>query len=131
MMTYHGRIQNRIFTANVESQQLLPLEIISPVWAERLERSKELSPLSLKRLMWYFELKNASRCVVGEAHGFSSSYMSYCTPCSKIGWKFMFYFMIRSYSRLECTKKEFVKHWLETHSNPYHPACKESIEPCE
>jgi hypothetical protein len=123
MMAYHHhRKQDIICPNNLESQQLLPLDIISPVWAERLEQSKKLPPLSLKRIMWYFELKNPSRCVVGEAHGFSSSYMSYCTPCSKIGWKFMFYFMVRSYSKLECTKSEFVKHWFETHSDPHIPA---------
>jgi hypothetical protein len=123
MMAYHHhRKQDRICLNTLESQQLLPLDIISPVWAERLEKSNKLSALSLKRIMWYFELKNPSRCVVGEAHGFSSSYMSYCTPCNKIGWKFMFYFMVRSYSKLECTKSEFVKHWFETHSNPHIPA---------
>jgi hypothetical protein len=33
----------------------------------------------------------------------------------KISRKFMFYFMIYAYSKLEGTKKEFVKHWEEKH----------------
>jgi hypothetical protein len=66
----------------------------------------------------YLELKDTSKCVVGEAYGFSSSYVSDCKPCSKISWKFMFYFMICSYSKLEGTKKEFLKHWGEKHIIP-------------
>ena len=44
-----------LYQNNVESQQqhqLLTLDIISPMWAKRLEWSKQLSPLSLQRLSW-------------------------------------------------------------------------------
>jgi hypothetical protein len=100
---------------NVQNQELLTLDTISPMWARRLEESKLLPLLSLKRLQLYLELKDASKCVVGEAYGFSSYYVSNCKLCSKISWKFMFYFMICSYSKLEGTKNEFVKHWSEKH----------------
>ncbi|MFL6326512.1 MAG: hypothetical protein ACJ71K_15940 [Nitrososphaeraceae archaeon] len=83
--------------------------------ARRLEESKLLPVLSLRRLQLYVELKGTSKCVVGEAYGFSSSYVSNCKLCSKIAWKFMFYFMIHSYSKLEETKRKFVKHWSEKH----------------
>ena len=63
---------------NNQQQQQLTLDIICPMWARRLEQSKHLSPLSLTRLRWYFELQRISRCVVAEAYGFSSSYMSDC-----------------------------------------------------
>jgi hypothetical protein len=96
-------------------EELLTLDTISPTWAKRLEESKLLPILSRERLRLYFELKDTSKCVVGEAYGFSSSYLYSCKQCSKIGWKFMFYFMIHSYSKLETTKKEFVKHWSERH----------------
>ena len=75
---------------------------------KRLEESKLLPLLSLRRLRLYVELKRTSKCVVGEAYGFSSSYAYNCKGCSKISWKFMFYFMICSYSKLEETKREFV-----------------------
>jgi hypothetical protein len=101
----------------MEDQQLLTLDIISPIWAKRLEESKLFPVLSLRRLKLYVELKHSSKCVVGEAYGFSSSYKSSCKPCSRIAWKFMFYFMIHSHSKLERTKKEFVKHWSEKHSH--------------
>ena len=97
----------------IEDQGLLTLYTISPIWAKRLEESKLLPLLSLRRLRLYVELP--PKCVVGEAYGFSSSYVSNCKGCSKIAWKFMFYFMICSYSKLEQTKKEFVKHWSEKH----------------
>ena len=100
---------------NVQNQELLRLDTISPLWAKRLGESKLLPILSFRRLRLYLELKDASKCVVGEAYGFSSSYVSNCKWCSKISWKFMFYFMICSYSKLEATKKEFVKHWSEKH----------------
>jgi hypothetical protein len=89
----------------IQNQELLTLDAISPIWAERLEESKLLPILSLQRLQLYLELKDTSKCVVGEAYGFSSSYAYDCKWCSKIGWKFMFYFMIHSYSRLERMKK--------------------------
>ena len=103
----------------IQNQELLTLDSISPTWAKKLEESKLLPIFSLERLQLYLELKDASKCVVGEAHGFSSSYVDSCKPCSKIGWKFMFYFMIHSYSKLDGTKNEFVKHWSEKHLHVY------------
>jgi hypothetical protein len=100
---------------NIDSQELLTLDAISPMWAKKLEESKLLPLLSFRRLKLYLALKRTAKCVVGEAYGFSSSYVSNCKSCSKISWKFMFYFMIHSYSKLEETKKEFVKHWSEKH----------------
>jgi hypothetical protein len=99
----------------LQNQELLTLASISPTWAKRLEESKLLPLLSLERFQLYLELRDTPKCVVGEAYGFSSSYESSCKRCSKMGWKFMFYFMIHSYSKLEDTKKEFVKHWGEKH----------------
>jgi len=101
----------------IENQEelLLTLDVISAIWAKRLEESKLFPLLSIRRLQLYLELKDTSKCVVGEAYGFSSSYVYDCKMCSKIAWKFMFYFMIHSYSKLERIKKEFVKHWGEKH----------------
>ena len=96
-------------------EELLTLDAISPIWAKKLEQSKLLPILSFERLRLYLELRDTSKCVVGEAYGFSSSYISSCKRCSKIAWKFMFYFMIHAYSKLEDTKDEFVKHWGEKH----------------
>ena len=116
MVTTSSHMQVKTYgNDNLENQELLTLDTISPVWAKKLEESKLLPLLSLQRLQLYLELRDTSKCVVGEAYGFSSSYISTCKLCSKIGWKFMFYFMIHSYSKLEGTKKEFVKHWGEKH----------------
>ena len=75
---------------SVQNQQLLILDTISPTWAKRLEESKLLPLLSLERLQLYLELRDASKCVVGEA-------------------------CIRSYSKLQGTKNELVNHWSEKH----------------
>jgi hypothetical protein len=109
------QIKSYVNDNEIQNQELLTLDTISPIWAKRLEESKLLPLLSLRRLRLYLELKDTSKCVVGEAYGFSSSYVSNCKLCSKIAWKFMFYFMFYSYSKLEETKKEFVKHWSEKH----------------
>jgi hypothetical protein len=119
--SYHIQIKKSYVNDNkIQNQELLlTLETISPIWAKRLEESKLLPLLSLRRLRLYVELKHTSKCVVGEAYGFSSSYVYDCKRCSKIAWKFMFYFMICSYSKLEGTKKEFLKHWGEKHHYTY------------
>jgi hypothetical protein len=59
------------------------LDAISPTWAKKLE-GKLLPLFSLERLQLYLELKDASKCVVGEAHSFSSYYVYNCKLCSKI-----------------------------------------------
>ena len=118
------QIKSYLSNSNVENQELT-LDTISPIWTKRLEQSKLLPLLCRRRLQLYFELKHTSKCVVAEAYGFSSSYLFNCKLCSRIGWKFMFYFMIYSYSKLEQTKKEFVKHWIEKHHN-YKPFLIES-----
>jgi hypothetical protein len=110
----HMQIKSYVYD-NVQDQELLTLNAISPKWAKKLEESKILPLLSFRWLKLYLELKRTAKCVVGEAYGFSSSYVRNCKSCSKISWKFMFYFMIHSYSKLEETKKEFVKHWGEKH----------------
>jgi hypothetical protein len=104
---------------DVRNQELLTLDTISPIWAKKLEESKLLPLLSHERLRLSLELKRTSKCVVGEAYGFTSSYVYNCKGCSKISWKFMFYFMIHSYSKLEDTKNEFVKHWGEKHHHTF------------
>ena len=115
LVSSSSHMQKSHINNEMQDQKLLIFDTIAPIWAKRLEESKLLPILSLRRLRLYLELRDTSKCVVGEAYGFSSSYISSCKRCSKIGWKFMFYFMIHSYSKLERTKNEFVKHWGEKH----------------
>jgi hypothetical protein len=115
LVSSSSHMQKSHINNEMQDQELLIFDTIAPIWAKRLEESKLLPILSLRRLRLYLELRDTSKCVVGEAYGFSSSYISSCKRCSKVGWKFMFYFMIHSYSKLERTKNEFVKHWGEKH----------------
>ncbi|PWU79935.1 MAG: hypothetical protein DLM72_14805 [Candidatus Nitrosopolaris wilkensis] len=96
-------------------QKELTLSDISPKWAKRLGEQLPV-PMSITWLRWYFELKRASRCVVGEAYGYSSSFVFDCRECDEIGWRFMLYFTVHSFSRLEENKQRFVKHWNNEHS---------------
>jgi hypothetical protein len=102
------QIKKSYVNDGMQDQESLTLYAIAPIWAKRLEESKLLPLLSLRRLKLYLELKRTAKCVVGEAYGFSSSYIRNCKMCSKISWKFKFYFMIHSYSKLEDTKNECI-----------------------
>jgi hypothetical protein len=87
---------------------------ISPVWDSRLSE-KWPTLFSKTWFKWYFELKRTSKCVVGEAYGYSSSYILNCGECDDLGWKFMLYFSINSRKKMELNKERFVKHWNEIH----------------
>lgn len=89
---------------------------ISPKWYSRLFMHELPTPFSFTWLKWYFELKMASKCVVGEAYGYDPSYLIRCSDCDDFGWKFMMYFTLRSRSRLNENKKKFTDHWVQQHS---------------
>ena len=90
------------------------LSDISPKWARRLNQPLPFL-LSLTWLQWYFEIKHASKCVVGEAYGFSSSYLKTCKECNRFCVKFMYSFMLHSSSNLDKIKQRFVRHWNDKH----------------
>ncbi|MGC1928501.1 MAG: hypothetical protein WA667_05960 [Candidatus Nitrosopolaris sp.] len=97
-------------------QDGITLSDIAPKWAKRLKEEKKLPfPLSLRWFKWYFELDIPSRCVVGEAHGFSSSYEKECEECNSLGWQFGHSFLVRSRSGLEGDVQNLLQHWNEKH----------------
>ncbi|MRN39933.1 MAG: hypothetical protein FIO02_02680 [Nitrosopumilales archaeon] len=96
-------------------QKPLTFDSISPKWAERLEQERQPIPLSFKWLRWWLEMISFSKCVVGEAHGFSSSYTPSCHECGRIGSIFAFSFTMHSYPKLQEYKQRFVMHWNEKH----------------
>jgi len=109
-------LEEDLLHQKTQTQNKLEFSEISPMWSERLNRARNnISPFSLIRLRWYQKLKNSETCVVGEAYGFSSSYVSRCKECNKLGWRFMFYFLIQSNSGIEKTKIKFAKHWNKKH----------------
>jgi hypothetical protein len=99
----------------------LTLEDISPKWAMRLKTKNIPTFMSLTWLQWRFELQRSSKCVVGEAYGYSSEYTENCDECDRIGCKFLYYFMFNLRGKLEQNKQEFVKHWNEAHSRYERP----------
>ena len=95
----------------------LAFKEISPNWAERLGQQKQLPfPFSITWLRWYSEIRCSSKCIVGEAHGFTSLYLFSCKECNSFCVKFMDLFMLHSYSGLDKNKNLFVKHWNEKHT---------------
>ena len=97
-------------------QQKLVLEDISPIWASRLKNENLPTFMSLNWWKWNYELNNASKCVVGEAYGYSSQYTYNCGKCNRIGCKFLYYFTLNWRGKLESNKQDFVKHWNEKHN---------------
>ena len=93
----------------------LTLENISPIWASRLKKENSPAFMSSTWLHWSSELRKSSKCVVGEAYGYSSRYVYGC-DCIKIGCKFLFYFTLNWHGRLESNKQDFVSHWNEKHA---------------
>ena len=97
-------------------KRCLTLKDVAPKWAKRLEQEKKLPfPLSLKWFKWYFELDMPSKCVVGEAYGFKSSYEKECEECNTLGWRFGHSFLVRSRLELEADVQNFLSHWNENH----------------
>jgi hypothetical protein len=94
----------------------LTLEDISPIWASRLKKENLPTFMSSRWLQWRSELRKTSKCVVGEAYGYSSRYMYGCDDCDKIGCKFLYYFMLNWRRKLESNKKDFVRHCNEKHA---------------
>src|SRR5918995_4597909 len=82
-------------------EQQLVLEDISPIWASRLKKENLPTFMSLTWMKWRFELQNASKCVVGEAYGYSSQYVYDCSKCDRIGYKFLCYFILNWRGKLE------------------------------
>jgi hypothetical protein len=114
MKRYYECMKNALPMENIE--KIPTLADISPKWYSRLFEHDLPKLFSATWLKWYFELKFASKCVVGEAHGYNPSYLIQCSECDNYGWKFMIYFTLRSRSRLDENKKKFVEHWVREHS---------------
>jgi hypothetical protein len=104
-----------------EQQQKLTLEDISPTWASRLKKENLPTFMSLNWWKLHCELQKASKCVVGEAYGYSSQYTDECGRCNRIGYKFLYYFMLNWRGKLESNKQDFVKHWNEKHNQSKYP----------
>ena len=95
-----------------QMNERLSISEISPRWARRLETS---IPISITWLRWWFEIIRSQKCVVGEAHGFTSSYTYSCRDCGKIGDKFSLYFLLRLSLKVDQNKRRFEVHWNKKH----------------
>src|ERR671919_1592150 len=113
------RLHERLYSLLLPEQ--LTLEHISPVWASRLKKENLPTFISSTWLQWCSELRKTSKCVIGEAYGYSSRYVYGCNDCNKIGCKFLYYFTLNWHGKLESNKLDFVRHWNEKHT---HQVCR-------
>jgi hypothetical protein len=100
----------------VRAIQGLTLEDIAPLWAARLEDERKFPTfMSPTWFRWCRELRYTSRCVVGEAYGYSSKYVYNCDECNDFGYKFMYYFMLNWHGKIKENKRRLLIHWNEKH----------------
>jgi hypothetical protein len=101
----------------------LTLEDVAPLWAARLGNERTFPTfMSSTWFKWCRELRWTSRCVVGEAYGYSSKYVYTCDECNDFGCKFMYYFTMNWHGMLERNKQRFLKHWNGKNRRIVHPA---------
>ena len=62
-----------------------------------------------------FQLDSPAKCIIGEAHGYSSKYENECNICDSIGWEFGHFFLMRSRKDFMANVEKFVAHWNEKH----------------
>ena len=115
VMHMSNLVYEEINQRSQQKQESLSLSLsgISPIWAKRLERKPFL--VSLTRLRWLSEIADPQKCVVGEAYGFSSSYIDSCRQCASIANKFSLYFALCWQKKLQGVQSIFVRHWNENH----------------
>jgi hypothetical protein len=111
-------VQKQVAFENIKKEchhhdPLLALNDISPKWSKRLENLP--IPMSFRWLRWLLEITDATKCIVGEAYGFSSSYTNRCRECGRIGDRFSLYFILSSDTKFEENKQRFIEHWNEKH----------------
>ena len=91
---------------------------IAPNWAKKIMNLRQEGfpfPLSFAWWKLYFALDSPSKCVVGEAYGYSSQYENDCAECDRLGWEFGHSFLIRSTKNFDDNIEEFVTHWNDKH----------------
>jgi hypothetical protein len=108
-LDFHSRM------AEIASGAYLTLKDISPKWYRRFEELP-LPIFSAKGISWSFQMLFAETCVVGEAYGYSGSYINECSACHAIGYEFVTSFLSRSYDNLKENEEVFVKHWNQEHT---------------
>jgi hypothetical protein len=97
------------------AESALTLGDIAPTWYRIL--GQRLQAYSLKRLLWYLHMASPETCIVGEAYGFSSSYMRDCADCVMFSRVFLHNFPAGSYGALYETIRQFIAHWNHHHKN--------------
>ncbi|MEW6605587.1 MAG: hypothetical protein AB1351_13000 [Thermoproteota archaeon] len=108
-------MENRVRSKCV-ANELVTLADISPSWSMRLQNLPG-SKWSFRWLRWYSDITSPENCIVGEAHGRSSSYWYDCVDCREFSRRFPRYFGRRSYKELDDDVQRFVVHWNEKHAD--------------
>jgi len=84
--------------APAQKQEALTLGDIAPTWHGRL--LEQLPRAGPRRILWHHQMALPETRVVGEAYGFSSSYMRDCDRCTVFSQAFLRHFRAGSHDAL-------------------------------
>jgi hypothetical protein len=98
----------------------LTFEEIAPDWSKRLNKLTTEKGISYEKDSIYSDIRDYKKCIVGEAYGYSPSYVIYGTPnhCMKCtGFSHDFAYAAKAYDsdKLIDTKQKLTEHWNEAH----------------
>ena len=96
----------------------LGFDEIAPKWASKIMTLRQEGfPFLLSWSWWklYFALDSPSKCIVREAHGFSSHYEKEFAEGERLGWEFSHCFLTRLITKIDYNINDFVTHWNNKH----------------
>jgi hypothetical protein len=96
----------------------ITFEEIAPDWSKRLNKLTTAKGISYEKDTMYSDISDYKKCIVGEAFGYSPSYVLYgtinhCMKCT--GFSHDFAYAARDYDsdKLIDTKQKLTEHWNE------------------
>jgi hypothetical protein len=96
-----------------ECTSQLELGDVVPIWQSRLERPLEAGH---RRMLWHLRMASPESCIVGEACGFSSSYVNNNAASAAFSQAFLDAFT-RDWGALQKTAGHFMSHCGSEHKD--------------
>jgi hypothetical protein len=107
-------------TSDRSDNNKITFEEIAPDWSKRLNKLTTAKGISYEKGTLYSDISDYKKCIIGEAYGYSPSYVIYGTPnhCMKCtGFSHDFAYAAKAYDsdKLIDTKQKLTEHWNEAH----------------
>ena len=98
----------------------ITFEEIAPDWSKRLNKLTTAKGISYEKDTMYSDISDYKKCIVGEAYGYSPSYVLYgtinhCMKCTGFSHDFAYAAKAHDSDKLIDTKQKLTEHWNELH----------------